>query len=73
MMKMGSMAPLTKPKHKIIQPRTSVYHVVLLKHWIMFSYNTDVVCAQVTRTMEYKKVEEYDTNECERHLFGFFC
>lgn len=28
----------------------------------MFSYNTDVVCAQVTRTMEYKKVEEYDTN-----------
>lgn len=28
----------------------------------MFSYNTDVVCAQVTRTMEYKKAEEYDTN-----------
>lgn len=56
------MGPLTKPKRNIIPPCTSVYHVILLKHWIMFSYNTDAICTQVTQTMEYKKLKEYDRN-----------
>lgn len=28
----------------------------------MFSYNTDVVCTIQTRTVEYKKAEEYNSN-----------